>query len=196
MPTRSPAAEPFACLVRMDAAETALAAFGTSWSIGHTGGGATWQFGLGIAAKAALIHFTADGYSLTTDGQTRPIRDGESIDLGPLALGFRKPHAWTPAAALVRLRGPRADGGIDRLLLGCGPLLFGDEADCHVSSHPSGDGCGETIVLARSREPDSDAPLVWKRLTGPLDAETLNRIVPPSFIETDTLRLHLEPLAA
>lgn len=181
----------FALIARMDTAGSAILAFrertAARWTIGHADSPATWRFRLGMASEAAVIVRSSEGY--VWNGE--PIGDGQVRSLPGLAVRFRQPHPWTPTAVLERLDGPRAVDGTESLVLASGPVLFGGEG-----AHLAARGAGETIALFRPDEAASDPEmtLAWKLVSGPLDSHPVNRIAPPTFIETDTLRLTLDPV--
>lgn len=114
----------------------------------------------------------------------RLLSDEDTIETGSRTLRFRRPHPWSPAAVIEVALGRREPSEPTHLLLAAGPVIMGPNADSHVRVDAA-----ETVVLFRR-----DGGLMWKRLSGPLDAEPVNRLSLPSFIETDTLRCRVQSL--
>ena len=202
------------CLVRMDAAGSAVFKAGDRWTIGHAGSDATWQFQLGIAAEEWIIRTEGDRFSVsrphradspTSGGSSSPVsgeasldrvlREGDELAASGLTLRFRQPHPWTRAAVLERVDGPRAIDGTDAMLLANGPVLLGVDTDSHLIVPPAASGGpAETIALFIDPESEANDPtLAWKLVSGPLDTHPVNRLHPPTFLETDTLRVAVEP---
>ena len=176
-------------LVRMDTADAARVSFGSEWTIGHTGGTATWTFQLPIDETAATIRFDTERYEVAVAGEPpRHLRSGDTITLGPLVLRFLLPHPWTPTGVLLREAGPRSDSGADRLVLAAGPVLLG-AGDSHVAAHDA----DETVTLFETADERPERSLAWKLVSGPLDGHRVNRLTLPTFLETDTLRAAIEP---
>ena len=114
----------------------------------------------------------------------RTLGDEDTIDAAGRTLRFRRPHPWSAAAVVDVVHGRREPSEPTHLLMAAGPVILGPDADSHLQVDAA-----ETVVLFRT-----DDGLAWKRFSGPLDAEPVNRLSLPSLVETDTLRCRVQSL--
>ena len=174
-------------VVRVDGTPAAIVQFGNDWSIGNAAGSAGWKFQLPIPDVAVRIRHTSEGYELDQESR-RLLHDGDEVRLGDAVFAFRKPHPWSPSAVLLRQSGPRSIEGTESLILAAGPVIVSSDSDAHLVC----EFATESVVLFDN--PDQtpkQRQLAWKRLSGPLDANRVNRCPIPGVLETESLRIAL-----